>query len=96
MSDVLVYGQQLFEAGIVAVRCNSDICREQGIDVFRALQSFRGQFECPRNDKRDWKTDRDQRNHQPHNPIWNLEKWETCVAICTSSQPTMAYATATL
>src|SRR5439155_7520570 len=46
------------------------------IDIFRALDSFRRELESPRSDERDWKPDRDQHDHQPHDPVWNLQKWE--------------------
>ena len=33
-------------------------CRGNRIDIFRALQTFRRQFECPRDDERDGKSNR--------------------------------------
>src|SRR5437763_684830 len=56
-------------------RCgNSDICREQGIDIFRAFDSFRSRFKRPRDHERDWKSDCDQHDHQTHNPVWDFQE----------------------
>ena len=33
-------------------------------------------LEGPGDDKRDWESGRDQNDHQPHDPIWNLQEWE--------------------
>jgi len=44
------------------------------IDIFRTLQSFRGQFECPRDHERDWKSDHDCEHDEAHRPVRNFEK----------------------
>lgn len=41
-----------------------------------AFQAFRSQFEYPRENERDRKTECDQQNNQPHDPIRNCEKGE--------------------
>jgi hypothetical protein len=46
------------------------------IDIFRPPDSFRRELEGPRDDKRDWESNRDQHDNQPHDPIWNLQEWE--------------------
>src|SRR5204863_9408468 len=42
----------------------------------RPLDPFRCKLERPGDDERDWESDRDQCDHQPHDPIWNLQEWE--------------------
>ena len=46
------------------------------IDIFRALDAFRRELKRPCDDERDWKPDRDQYDHQPHNPSWNFQEWK--------------------
>jgi len=46
------------------------------IGVFRAFQSFRRQFERPRDNERDWKSDDDCEHNKEHGPIRNFEKRE--------------------
>src|SRR4030095_10638719 len=46
------------------------------VSHFGALQSLRIQLKCPRNHKRNWKTDYAEQYNQPHNPIRDLEKWK--------------------
>src|SRR4029077_9974830 len=50
--------------------------RRREIDIFGALDSFRRELEGPGDDKRDWESCRDQYDHQPHDPIWNLKEWK--------------------
>src|SRR6266480_2835998 len=45
-------------------------------DILRSLDSFRRQLEGPRDDERDWESNRDQRDHQPDNPGWNFQEWK--------------------
>ena len=46
------------------------------IDIFRAFQSFRRQFERPGDNERDGKSDDDCEHNKAHCPIRNLEKRE--------------------
>src|SRR6266403_6299473 len=53
------------------------LLRRRGkIDIFRALDAFRRELERPRDDQRDGEADRDQHDHQPYDPIWNLQERE--------------------
>src|SRR5205823_13702035 len=45
-------------------------------DIFRSLDSSRRQFKRPCNHQRDWKSDRDECDHQTHNPVWNFQEWK--------------------
>src|SRR6478609_6109034 len=46
------------------------------IGGFSPFDSFRCEFKSPRDDECDWKANRNDRDDQPHNPIWNLEEWK--------------------
>src|SRR6476620_9169786 len=48
-------------------------CRIGGFSPF---DSFRCEFKSPRDDECDWKANRNDRDNQSHNPIWNLEEWK--------------------
>src|SRR5262249_45975203 len=50
--------------------------RRRHIDLFRSLDSLRGEFKCPRDDERNRKSYRDEDDHQSNDPIRNLEKWK--------------------
>jgi hypothetical protein len=60
------------------------------IDIFRSLQSFGRELERPRNDERDWESDRNGYDHQPHNPIGNFQEWKDLRRNLIESQPTIA------
>ena len=57
-------------------RMRFSLCLRGEIDIFRALQSFRSQLECPCDDKRDGKSNHDCKHNKAHCPIRNLEKWK--------------------
>src|SRR5207253_8362213 len=46
------------------------------IDIFRAFDSFRSELKGPSDDERDRESSRDQYDHQPHDPSWNLQERE--------------------
>ena len=46
----------------------------RGIGDFSAFDSFRCRFKRPRDHKRDRKADRDQYDHQTHNPVRDFQK----------------------
>ena len=46
------------------------------IDIFRAFDSFRSELKGPGDDECDWESDRDQRDDQAHDPIWDLQERE--------------------
>jgi len=48
------------------------------IDSLGATSSvrFRRELECPGENEGNRKADRDQHDHQPHDPIWNLQERE--------------------
>src|SRR5437870_9069632 len=50
--------------------------RRRKIDIFRALQSFGGELERPRDNECNRKSDHDCEHDEAHGPIWNFEKWE--------------------
>src|SRR6266550_2691013 len=50
--------------------------RFANIDIFCALDSFRRQLECPRQNHRHGKSDNEQQHHQTHGPVWNFEERE--------------------
>ena len=58
----------------MCLRWNSDICREQGVCIFSALQSLRRQFEGPCDDQRDGKANHDSEHDETHGPGWNFEE----------------------
>ena len=65
-------------------------------DIFRAFQSLRRQFKRPRDNERDRKSDYNCQHDQSHRPVRNFEERKNLRRNLTSSQPTTAYATATL
>ena len=46
------------------------------IDIFRAFQSLRRQFKCPRDHERDRKADYNRQHDETHSPVRNFEKWK--------------------
>jgi len=46
------------------------------IDIFRALDSFRRQLECPGQNQRHGKSNDEQQHHKTHGPIRNFEEWK--------------------
>src|SRR5438067_2876449 len=44
------------------------------IDIFRALDSFRRDLECPGKKERDWETENYEQYDKANCPIWNLKK----------------------
>src|ERR1700693_4468498 len=47
-----------------------------GVGNFRALDSLWSRFKSPGDDERNWKTNRDQHDHQTHNPVRNFQERE--------------------
>jgi hypothetical protein len=50
--------------------------RRPKIDIFRALQSFRRQFECPSDYERDWKSNDDCEHDKSEGPSRNFKDWK--------------------
>src|SRR5437879_13922409 len=50
--------------------------RRRKIDIFRALQSFGGELERPRDNECNRKSDHDCEHDEAHGPIWNFEEWK--------------------
>src|SRR5205814_10305330 len=50
--------------------------RRRKIDIFRALQTFGGELERPRDNECNRKSDHDCEHDEAYGPIWNFEKWE--------------------
>jgi hypothetical protein len=46
------------------------------LNVFRSLDAFWGQLECPCQNQSDGKANHDDEHNEPHRPIWNFEKWK--------------------
>ena len=46
------------------------------IDIFGALDSFRRELKSPGDHQCNGESDRDQRNYQPHDPVWNFQEWK--------------------
>ena len=43
-------------------------------NIFRALDSFRGQLEGPGENERDWKPENQEEDNDAHGPVWNFEE----------------------
>src|SRR4029077_11808537 len=46
------------------------------MNIFGAFDSFGSELKGPGDDECDWESDRDQRDNQAHDPIWNLQERE--------------------
>ena len=66
------------------------------IDIFRALDSFRRQLECPSDHQRDWKSNDDCDHDESHRPVGNFEERKNLCRDLDDQPTDNRYATATL